>query len=118
VRAFSSSVQNSRINKHVMTFSTPFFFFITFSTPFFFFRSEEEMLQLRKSVLYGIEDARDNEVVINHFCALAAAATAAGCRSLPEWVDLRGGEAFLRSEIEKDMADAGVWVYIYVCVCV
>jgi len=76
------------------------------------------MLQLRQSILYGIEDARDNEVVINHFCALAAAATAAGCRSLPEWVDLRGGEAFLRSEIEKDMADAGVWVYIYVCVCV
>jgi hypothetical protein len=71
------------------------------------YRSKREMDEMYEEILEGLDDARMHEIIINHFAALAATATAAHCSSIPEWVDLRGGEELLRAEIAKDLEEPG-----------
>ena len=64
--------------------------------------AEHELEEARQGIVCGMQDAQLNEVVINHFAALAAAATAAGCVSIPEWVALRGGEDLIKDELARE----------------
>lgn len=44
------------------------------------YHSKQQMEETRERTVYGMQDAQLNEMFINHFCALAAAASSAGCQ--------------------------------------
>jgi tetratricopeptide (TPR) repeat protein len=71
------------------------------------YRSKYELEEMRTRILCSMEDVQLNEIIINHYSALAAAATAAGCTSVAQWIDRRGGEVLLQEEIEKDICTPG-----------